>query len=321
MKRFIITLFISLISLVGFSQISYPTTYNFTGLGGWSVTNGAGIQVYGGSSWLTTNIGTTPYPNSATVTMVSPVLNMTNCISGLSVTFLHNGIIQNGFDFLYFQYTTNGSTWTTLDTYTGLYNSVTHTYSGLPNNIIQFRFCLITNATINSYVTGPPGPPGTAVYFYDFDNFVINCSNPLPIELLSFDGFNYNSHNLLSWKTATEMNNDFYTIERSSDGINWEKVANIDGAGTSTTLLSYTFKDYMFIKDAINYYRLKQTDFNGQYEYSGIISIDNQSQKVVKLITTYDLTGVETTDTKPGMYIQHIEYTDRTIEVKKIIIQ
>jgi hypothetical protein len=87
-------------------------------------------------------------------------------------------------------------------------------------------------------------------------------SNPLPVELLTFDAKCNNDIVDVSWTTATETNNAYFTLERSSDATEWTFVANIAGAGNSNSILSYQYSD----EDPLNgdsYYRLKQTDFNG----------------------------------------------------------
>jgi len=81
--------------------------------------------------------------------------------------------------------------------------------------------------------------------------------------LLSFTGEVLSNGNLLKWSTATEYNNDYFTISRSTDGINFTPVATVDGAGNSSNVLNYNLLD----KNApagLSYYRLVQTDFNGQ---------------------------------------------------------
>jgi hypothetical protein len=106
--------------------------------------------------------------------------------------------------------------------------------------------------------------------------FTIGSSNsgtPLPVELLNFNASLSEQKTVeLNWITTTELNNDFFTIERSNNGINWEPIKEIDGAGNSSSLLSYSTidQDPYF---GISFYRLKQTDFDGQYEYSQIRSV------------------------------------------------
>jgi fibronectin-binding autotransporter adhesin len=99
--------------------------------------------------------------------------------------------------------------------------------------------------------------------------------NPLPIELMSFTTF-YNGKSVdVKWVTATEINNDYFTIERSLDGINYEIVAIISSkaiSGNSTSSLSYYYED-LNSKPGIYYYRLKQTDYDGKYSYSPVSKV------------------------------------------------
>jgi hypothetical protein len=100
-------------------------------------------------------------------------------------------------------------------------------------------------------------------------------TTPLPIELLNFNGENLGERNRLVWSTATETNNDYFTLEHSSDGVNFSEVTRVDGSGTTTQQHNYeTFDNYP--NSGFNYYRLKQTDFNGAFSYSGIIVIENK---------------------------------------------
>jgi hypothetical protein len=98
----------------------------------------------------------------------------------------------------------------------------------------------------------------------------------LPIELVSFTAeCNEDRSRIFKWTTATEHNNDFFTIEGSVDGKKWNTVGIIDGAGNSTQELnySYSYEPEGISMATINYYRLKQTDFDGSSVYSGIISL------------------------------------------------
>lgn len=96
---------------------------------------------------------------------------------------------------------------------------------------------------------------------------------PLSIELLSFEANCSNNNIFLSWKTSTERNNDFFTLQCSSNGVNFQDIAYIPGAGNSTSLLSYSYIDNITANPIIYYYRLKQTDFNGDFTYSDLIAI------------------------------------------------
>ncbi len=102
-----------------------------------------------------------------------------------------------------------------------------------------------------------------------------NCNSPiipLPIELYSFNSKVHPEHIELNWTTATEINNDFFTLERSSDLYTWEIVGFVQGAGTTSEKRHYSLNDYNPL-DGVTYYRLKQTDFDGKFEYFGPLSV------------------------------------------------
>lgn len=96
---------------------------------------------------------------------------------------------------------------------------------------------------------------------------------PLPIELVTFTGQKENDYVRLEWTTFSETNNDYFTAEKSMDGINFNEINTVDGAGNSTQIINYNLLDNNPIV-GINYYRIKQTDYNGQFAYSSIISVD-----------------------------------------------
>ncbi len=95
----------------------------------------------------------------------------------------------------------------------------------------------------------------------------------LPIDLLYFDAESIGEEVALKWATANEINNDFFTLERSTDGKMFEAIATVEGAGNSTTLLHY---DELDVEPVIgtNYYRLRQTDFDGTTEVSDVVAVD-----------------------------------------------
>lgn len=104
------------------------------------------------------------------------------------------------------------------------------------------------------------------------NNVTITLVSPLSIKLTSFDVENSGGFVNINWKTVSETNNDFFTVERSDDGKNWEMVSVVDGAGNSNTLLEYQTTDNNPVRGLV-YYRLKQTDFDGKYSYSSIKSL------------------------------------------------
>ena len=97
-------------------------------------------------------------------------------------------------------------------------------------------------------------------------------NNNLPIELKTFTVKKYSEKVGLLWITASETNNDLFTLERSNDGSSWTSIYLCNGAGTSTQEHQYSFTDNN-PSFGMNYYRLKQTDFNGNFTFSDIKSV------------------------------------------------
>lgn len=143
----------------------------------------------------------------------------------------------------------------------------------------------------------------------------LNCTT-LPIELTSFTGKNIGSKNLIEWTTASEINNDYFILERSSDGINYEFQAQIRGAGNSTSILNYQEVDKAPFP--LTYYRLKQNDFNGEHTYSPVISLENDySGIVVSNVhpnpTTENINFDVFTSASGNLHIQILDYTGRVV--------
>jgi hypothetical protein len=108
------------------------------------------------------------------------------------------------------------------------------------------------------------------------DRFTIgntDISKPLPIELISFNATVQQAEVKLQWATASELNNDFFTIQRSQDAENWEDVIDVKGAGNSNERIDYETMDGLPYS-GVSYYRLKQTDFDKKYSYSGVRRVD-----------------------------------------------
>lgn len=99
------------------------------------------------------------------------------------------------------------------------------------------------------------------------------CSlTSLPIELLSFNGENTKEGNVITWSTASEIDNDYFILETSTNLVDFETVVEINGAGNSKEVLNYRFVDNN-ITEVLNYYRLTQVDFNGERESFHIVAI------------------------------------------------
>ena len=106
------------------------------------------------------------------------------------------------------------------------------------------------------------------------ENLKATNTGTLPVNLLSFEGEKEQGGNLLTWTTASEINNDHFELQRSIDGVNFETITVIGGQGTSYQINHYDFLDTRDF-NGIVYYRLKQVDFDGTTTYSNTISISN----------------------------------------------
>jgi hypothetical protein len=129
------------------------------------------------------------------------------------------------------------------------------------------RFNLSTVVFVTGSITGPATIENGA----------------LPIELISFEGYEMDGVVILEWSTASEENNDYYSIERSSDGVNYELISTMPGAGNSTSVLEYTYIDSSPFLGR-SYYRLRQTDFDGASETFNPITVDFTTLVEGKLI-------------------------------------
>ncbi len=101
----------------------------------------------------------------------------------------------------------------------------------------------------------------------------------LPVELIAFSAKIVREDVLLSWTTASEKNNDYFEVERSADGRTFKYLETIKGAGTTTLARHYQTNDHNPI-NGINYYRLKQVDFDGTTTYSDIVTVEIKSEKI-----------------------------------------
>jgi hypothetical protein len=199
--------------------------------------------------------------------------------------------------------------------------------------------------------------------FNSFSTFTLGSKigvwNPLPIEILYFTAKPAEARVELDWATATEVNNNYFTIEKSKDGVNFEFMQKVNSEalnGNSSAVLHYKIYD-LTPYDGINYYRLKQTDFNGNYKYTSIAQVtfdiksfvsvfpnpasnnifinvsadyDNADLKITDAIgrevlsqkvNASNVNSVSTNSLIPGMYYVTIESQAGVINKTKIIIQ
>lgn len=103
----------------------------------------------------------------------------------------------------------------------------------------------------------------------------VSCLTTLPIELLYFNAEKSGNKILFHWATLAEINNDFFTIEQSLDGEQWNEIANVKGAGNSSNMIEYSTST-INTHEPVLYYRLRQTDFDGKFSYSQVAIVENE---------------------------------------------
>ncbi|NWF49962.1 MAG: T9SS type A sorting domain-containing protein [Ignavibacteriaceae bacterium] len=129
--------------------------------------------------------------------------------------------------------------------------------------------------TVRQIISGVAGR-----FISPFDRSII------PVELTSFSASVLDGQVQLVWKTATEKNNSGFVIERSTNNLSYERIGFVEGMGTTTQTTSYSFFD----KSALSgkyYYRLKQVDYNGAFEYSNVVEVDLGIPQKFELMQNY----------------------------------
>jgi len=161
------------------------------------------------------------------------------------------------------------------------------TFSGLNIDVVLINgfvpvppqeFTILTSTTISGTPTVSL-PPNTGSVIWvsevgaDFVKIKALPAFVLPVELIYFAASAENEDTKLSWKTASETNNEGFEIQHSSNGIDWKILDFMEGAGNSVTEKSYTF-NHINPGSGNHYYRLKQMDFDGNFEFSKVRSVD-----------------------------------------------
>jgi hypothetical protein len=169
------------------------------------------------------------------------------------------------------------------------------------------RYLTIGNFRTDATTTKTSTSASSYMYIDDLKLYPIN---PLPVELSSFSASCNESVINLQWVTESEYQNDHFTIERSCNGVDYEKIGTLNGNGTTNQATTYTFNDSHSICDGIIYYRLSQTDIDGRtvllpiistmcsQTNSTIVSVDMEmnalyidSKESLKQLGIYDCTG------------------------------
>jgi hypothetical protein len=172
------------------------------------------------------------------------------------------------------QYSTDGASFTDVSSgaYTINTDLVCHDYSfSLPPDLdnqttCYLRFLVTSTVSVNGSTVASGGTNG-------MDNILVTAAVSLPIQLLSMNCAIHNGSNTsVDWSTATERNNSHFIIERAADGSSFEAIGRITGAGNTSSVQRYRFIDEHPVP-GLNFYRLQQVDFDGQYSYSLVVSV------------------------------------------------
>lgn len=117
---------------------------------------------------------------------------------------------------------------------------------------------------------------------------IVPTSTVVPVVLLDFIAQKISQNqSKLVWSTSQEINNKLFEIESSTDGVNFEKIGEVNGSGTTNNIRKYEFNDFNYIDNLITYYRLKQIDFDIKFEYSPIISLNPENLGNKKSLIVY----------------------------------
>lgn len=150
------------------------------------------------------------------------------------------------------------------------------------------------------------------------DAVIQDDEGPLPVTLIYWQGFSKDGFNLLQWSTANEINNDYFTIERSINGIDWSIIAEVSGSGTVSEQSDYQHKDYLNYSGSV-YYRLSQTDYDGEREVFDIIYLEIEQITPSVLIYPNPTSGIFSIDlgsNEPNTKVEVYDGSGCRVEVR-----
>ena len=160
------------------------------------------------------------------------------------------------------------------------------------------------------------GPGGATVErTYYFDDMVFGAA-PLPVRLLSFDAKKEQTAVAFTWTTAQEVNNKGFAVQRSMNGQKWTNIAEIAGNGTRSGTHSYTAKDVLPIA-GLNYYRLKQEDFDGASVYSAVKVIDFSGTQL-NAVKVYPNPAKNSLNVVSAAFAGRVSYTIQSAEGRQV---
>ncbi len=205
----------------------------------------------------------------------------------------------------------------------GITADVTFNYSGIENTLISaLRSGNISPLVLyngqwdlqSGFRNGTTSSTGYVIGkdINKWGTFILSSTtSPLPIQLINFNAIHNTGKVYLDWSTATETDNDFFTIEKSKDGQEFTFVSKVKGAGNSNSLKKYTSVDNN-PWTGVTYYRLKQTDFDGKFKYSELVSVN---------IGASPITQLDVKSVAPNPFRDRIETRYNVVEAGEVKIQ
>ncbi len=132
------------------------------------------------------------------------------------------------------------------------------------------------NVYLSGYSNGTWGAPVRSFSGGTYDALVAKIGNiALPVELLYFKAKVKDGLGIINWATASEKDNHYFEVQISLDAKNFKTIGRINGFGNSNNIIKYAFTD-SFMNPGTNYYRLKQTDYDGDFNYSDVVAVNRQ---------------------------------------------
>ncbi len=144
-------------------------------------------------------------------------------------------------------------------------------------------------------------------------------STVLPVTIFNFQANKINNTVQLQWQTASEQNSDYFTIERSSNGIQFSSLARVAAAGNSQTLKNYSYTDNDPL-EATNLYRLKEVDLDGKFKFSKVVKIEMQNNNKVHIYPNPAINNALLLLDKPAKKAVINIFTSKGQLIKRILI-
>ena len=214
---------------------------------------------------------TVTHSNTSSATYSADVINS----SASALPYILPGTISKVSNVRYWSFTRSGAS--------NFSTATLRIYYGADDGVSDFNSLRVAQAISPNWVdrggTGTANGSGyiTSGAFTAFSNIFTlgnapGGANPLPVELVEFTAEKNNERVELKWTTASETNNDYFTVERSADGERFIEIERIKGSGTISFAKNYSSIDHQPII-GMNYYQLKQTDLDGLFTYSSLEKI------------------------------------------------